>query len=96
MIFHSNSCFESIFSTIRKICTDGCHNLKKDATQNHACTSVYMETTSIKSNRFGILIPKINIFGKKNLACYEWEPTKSILVQAQFAGYKNLQAKKKQ
>ena len=30
---HSDSYCESIFSTIRKTWTDGCHNLGKDATQ---------------------------------------------------------------
>ena len=52
-----------------------------------------METTSIRNNLFGILIPKINLFGKK-LACYEWEPTKSILAPSKSATYKNLQARK--
>ena len=66
-----NSYCESIFSTIRKICTDGLHNLGKDATQNHTATSLYTETTSIRKNLLGILIPKVNIFGKKKLACYE-------------------------
>ena len=96
LIPHSNSYCESVFSTIRKICTDGRHNLGKDATQGHASTSVYMETTSIRNNLLGILIPKINIFGKKKLACYEWEPTKSIFAQAKSATYKNLQARKQQ
>ena len=53
-----------------------------------------MKTTSIKNNLLGILIPKIIIFGKKKLACYEWEPTKSILAQERSATYKNLQARK--
>ena len=48
----------------------------------HPSTRVYTKTTSI------------NIFGKKKLACYEWEPTKSIL--AKYATYKNLQVKKKE
>ena len=34
-----------------------------------------METTSVRNDIFGILIPKVNIFGKKKgkkkLACYE-------------------------
>ena len=94
MIPHSNSYCGSILSTIRKICTDGRHNLEKDATQGHASTNVYTETTSIQNNLPGILIPEINIFGKKKLACYEWEPTKSILAQAKSATYKNLQARK--
>ena len=81
----SNSYCESIFSTIRKICTDGRHNLGKDATQGHASTSVYSKTTSIRNNFLGILIPKINIFGKKKLACYKWEPANSIVAQAKSA-----------
>ena len=55
-----------------------------------------METTSIRNNLLGILIPKINIFGKEKLACYEWEPTKSIYAQAKSATNKNLQDRKKQ
>ena len=96
LIPHSNSYCESIFSTIRKICTDGLHNLGKDATQDHTATSLYTETTSIRKNLLGILIPKVNIFGKKKLACYEWEPTNTILTGANSATYKNLQARKKQ
>ena len=67
---NSNSYCESIFSTLRKIYTDGRHNLHKDATQGHTSTSVYTEATSIKDNLLGILISKINILGKK-FACYE-------------------------
>ena len=40
LIPHSNSYCESIFSTARKICTNGRHNLGKNATQGHASTSV--------------------------------------------------------
>ena len=65
LIPHSNSYFESIFSTTRKICTDGLHSLGKGAPSNHPSTSVYTETTSIRNNLLRILIPKINIFGKK-------------------------------
>ena len=61
----------------------------KDATQGHISPSVYTETTSILDNLFGILIPKINMFGKK-LVCYEWKPTKCILAQEKPATYKNL------
>ena len=96
LIPQSNLHCESIFSTIRKICTTGRQNVRKDATQGHAFTSVYTETASIRNNLFGILIPKTNIFGRKKLACYEWEPTKSIHAQAKSATYKNLQARKKQ
>ena len=94
LIPHSNSYCESVFSTIRKICTDGRHNLGKNATQGHASTSVYMETTSVRNNLLGILIPKINVFRKNKLACYEWEPTKALLTQAKSATYKNLQTRK--
>ena len=96
MIPHSNPYCESILSTVRKICTDGYHNLEKDATLGHASTNAYTETTFIRNNLLGILIPKINIFGKKKLACYEWEPTKSILAQTKSATYKKLQPRKKQ
>ena len=96
MIPHSNFYCQSILSTIRKICTDARHNLEKDATQGHASTNVYTETTSIRNNLLGILMPKINIFGKKKLAYCEWEPTKSILAQVKSATYKILQARKKQ
>ena len=54
----TNSYCESIFSIIRKICADDRHNLREDATQHHASTSVYTETLSIKNNLLGILIPK--------------------------------------
>ena len=63
LIPDSNVCRESIFSTVRKICTNGRDG--KDATQGQASTSVYTETTSIRKNLLGILVPKMNIFGKK-------------------------------
>ena len=59
--------------------------IKEDAAQGHACTSVYTETACLSNNFLGILTPKINIFGKKKLACYEWELIKSILAQAKSA-----------
>ena len=96
MIPHSNSYYDSIFCTVRKICTDGPHSLGKDATPGHPCTSVSTKTTSIRKNLLEILIPKINVCGKQKLACYEWEPTKSILAQAKSATYKNFQARTKQ
>ena len=84
LIPHSDSFCESVFSTIRKICSDGRHNLGKDATLGHASTSVYNATTSIRNNLLGILIPKINLFWKRKLASYEWKPTnKSSLQQNQ-------------
>ena len=56
--------------------------IKEYAAQDHASTSVYTETVCLSNNLLGILTPKINTFGKKKLACYEWELTKSILAQA--------------
>ena len=94
LIPHSNSFCESVFSTIRKICSDGRHNLGKDATLGHASTSVYNATTSIRNNLLGILIPKINIFWKRKLACYEWEPTNKVITTAKSVTYKNLQARR--
>ena len=94
LIPHSNSFCESVFSTIRKICSDGRHNLGKDATLGHASTSVYNATTSIRNNLLGILIPKINIFWKRKLACYEWEPTNKVITTAKSVSYKNLQARR--
>ena len=41
-----------------------------------------------------MLIPKINIFGKKKLVDCEWEPTKSTLAQAKSATYEKLQSSK--
>ena len=96
LIPHSNSYCDSIFSTIRQTCTDGRHNLGKDPILGHPFTSVYKDTTSIRNNLLEILIPKINIFGNKKLACYVWDPTKSILAQAKSATCKNLQDRKKQ
>ena len=63
LIPRSNTYRESMFSTVRKICTNGRDG--KDATQGQASTSVYTETTSIRKNLLGILVPKMNIFGKK-------------------------------
>ena len=91
LIHHSKSYCESIFCTTRKIRTGGHHNPRNDATPGHPSTSVYAETTSIRNNLLEILMPK-----KSMLACYKWEPTKSILAQAKSATYKNLQARKKQ
>ena len=59
--------------------------IKEDAAQGHASTSLYTETACLSNNLLGILTPKINIFGKKKLTCYEWELTKSILAQAKSA-----------
>ena len=96
MIPRSNLFCEGKFSTIRKIYTDSRHSLGKDATQGHAFSSLYTETISMRNNLLVILMPKINIFGKKKLACYEWEPTKSVFAQVKSATYRlgNLQARK--
>ena len=96
MIPHSNLYCDSIFSVIRKICTDGHHNLGKGATPGHPSTSAYTETTSIRNNLLEILTIKTNIFRKKKLVCYEWELTKSIPPQTKSATSKILQARKKQ
>ena len=96
MIPNSDSYCQSLFlySTGRKICTDGHHKLGRDATQGNTSTSVCTETTSIRNNLLGILIPKINIFGKKKLACYEWELTKSIRAQAKSSHTKTFRLRK--
>ena len=46
----SNAYCESIFSTIKKICTDDRHNLGKDATGGHASRNVYQSATRIRNN----------------------------------------------
>ena len=67
-----------------------CHTkLQVYVTQCHASTSKYEEATSIRNNLFGILIPKTNIFRKRKLTYYEWEPINSIVAQAKSATYKN-------
>ena len=65
------------------------------ATQGHGSASKYTEKFFLR-NLFCILIPKINILGKKKLACYEWKPRTSILAPAKSSTYKNLQAQKNQ
>ena len=66
------------------------------ATQGNGSTSKYTETNFVRNNRFCLLIPKINTFWKKKLACYERKPRKFILAQARSPTYKNLQARKNQ
>ena len=56
--------------------------------------NAFAETISIRNNLLGILIPKINIFGKKKLACYEWELTKSIRAQAKSPHTKTFRLRK--
>ena len=94
LIPHSNAYCESVFSTIRKICTTGRHNLGKDAAKGHASTSVYKDTTSIRNNLLGILITKINIFGRRKIQCYEWEPPKQVISHAKSVTYTNLKARR--
>ena len=55
LIPHSNAYCESVFSTVRKIYTDGTHNSGKNATQGHAATSVYNDTTEIRNTLTGVL-----------------------------------------
>ena len=43
-----------------------------------------------------ILMHKTKIFGKKKLACYDWNPKKVILTQTKSLTYKTLQARKNQ
>ena len=69
LISNRNSYCESTFNTIRKICTNGYYNVM--VTQGHVSTSVFTGITSTRNNPLGILIPKISIFVKKKLACYE-------------------------
>ena len=64
LIPHSNVYYESIFSTVKKICTDDRHNLSKDVAKGHTCTSVYQSTTGIGNNLLSLLITKVNIFLK--------------------------------
>ena len=70
----SNAYCESIFRTVKKICTDDRHNLGKDTTRGHANTSVY----------------QLNIFLKQGIKCYEWTPAENVIKSATFATYKNL------
>ena len=94
LIPHSNAYCESVFSTIGKICTDGRHNLGKDAKKGHASTSVYKDTTSIRNNLLGILITKINVFGRQKLKCYEWGPPKQVIAHAKSVTYTDLKARR--
>lgn len=94
LIPHSNAYCESVFSTISKICTTGRHNLGKDAAKGHASTSVYKDTTSIINNLLGILITKINIFGRRKIQCYELEPPKQVISHAKSVTYTNLKARR--
>ena len=94
LVSHSNSYCEIIFSTIRKICTDGCHERRYNKVMH---LLVYTQKHHLKKNsHLGILTPKVNIFGKKKLACHEWEKAKLILAQAKSATCKNLEAMKQQ
>ena len=68
---YSNVYCESMFSTIKKICTDDRHNLGKDPTEGHAGTSVYQSTTGIRNNLVSLLISEVNIFLKQGVKCYE-------------------------
>ena len=95
LIPHSNAYCESIFSTVRKICTDGRHNLGKNATEGHAATSVYNETSNVRNTLLGILLTKINIFHKKKIQCFEWDPTERLVQEAKSVTYNALKARRK-
>ena len=69
LIPHSNAHCESIFFTVKKICTNDRQNLDKDPTEGHASTSVYQSKTGIGSNLVGLLITKVNIFLKQGIKC---------------------------
>ena len=57
-------------------------NLGKDTAKGHASTSVYKDTTTIRNNLIGILITKINIFGRRKSQCYECKPSKQVITHA--------------
>ena len=80
---------------MRKICTDGRHNLGKNATQGHTATSVYNGKTEIRNTLTYVLVTKINIFQRRKIACHEWEPTDKIVQEAKSVTYTALQARQK-
>ena len=65
LIPQSNSYCESVFRTVRKICTDGRHNLGKNATQGHTATSVNNDTTEIRNTLTYVLVTKEKISSKE-------------------------------
>ena len=95
LIPQSNSYCESVFRTVRKICTDGRHNLGKNATQGHTATSVNNDKTEIRNTLTYVLVTKINIFQRRKIACHEWEPTDKIVQEAKSVTYTALQARQK-
>ena len=85
LIAHSNSFFEGVFSTVKKILIDSRHNLVKDVIRGHAHSSVYKDETGIRKNLVGFLIAKINAFKQQQITCYEWQPSKQLLKSAKSA-----------
>ena len=90
LISHSYSYCESILSGIGKIFTDGRHNLGKDATQGHASISVYTETTFIRNNLLGIMIPR-KVYHVMNGSQQTLSLFKQNLYKQNLHTYKNLQ-----
>ena len=80
---------------MRKIWTDGRHNLGKNGTQGHTATSVYNDTTEIRNTLTGVLVTKKNILQKRKIACHEWEPKDKIVQKAKSVTYTALQARQK-
>ena len=68
LIPHSNAYCESVFSTVRKICTDGRHNLGKNTTQGHGASSAYNDTAEIRNTLVGVLVTKTSSKEEKLLA----------------------------
>ena len=68
LIPHSNAYCESVFSTVRKIYTDGRHNLGKNTTQGHGATSAYNDTAEIRNTLVGVLVTKMSSKEEKLLA----------------------------
>ena len=84
LIPHSNAYCGSIFSTVKKICTDDRHK------EGHASTSVYQSKTNLVS----LLITKVNIFLKHGIKCYEWKPSEKVVKSTKSVRYKNLALRK--
>ena len=67
---------------------------RKNTQQGHVSTSAYKEATSIRNNLLSVLIPKIKIFCKKKMGCYQWQPSKSIITHAKSITYNCFQSRK--
>ena len=79
LIPQSNSFWEGVFGTVKKILTNSRHNLGKDVIREHAHSSVREDKTGIRNNLVDLLIAKINIFKQQQITCYEWQPSKQLL-----------------